>query len=129
MMLFYTTQKDVDFQKVGPKAFNPTKDNQNLLFLEKKFSLLRYFEWKSILFMGCHSCKILLIMKMKQIFVIKVPRSPLWKLLSIAIYSRILSHKKEQNNAICSNMDGTSHTEWIKSEKDKYHMMSLISGI
>ena len=27
----------------------------------------------------------------------------------------VLSHKKERNNAICSNMDGP------KSEKDKYH--------
>ena len=45
----------------------------------------------------------------------------------------LLSHKKEQNNAICSNMDGTrdSHTksEVSQKEKDKYHMISLISGI
>ena len=48
------------------------------------------------------------------------------------IYNGILlSHKKEQNNAICSNMDGPRdcHTEWSKSEKDKYHMISLICGI
>ena len=34
----------------------------------------------------------------------------------------LLSHKKEQNNAICSNMDGSRdcHTEWSKSDKDKY---------
>ena len=33
----------------------------------------------------------------------------------------LLSHKKEQNNAICSNMDGTrdSHTKWSKSEREK----------
>ena len=46
------------------------------------------------------------------------------------IYGKILlSHKKEQNNVICSNMDGTrdSHIEGSKSEKDKY--ISLISGI
>ena len=32
-----------------------------------------------------------------------------------------LSHKKGQNNAICSNMDGTRdfHTESSKSEKEK----------
>ena len=39
------------------------------------------------------------------------------------IYNGILlSHKKEQNNAICSNMDATRgyHTKWTKSEeKDK----------
>ena len=34
----------------------------------------------------------------------------------------LLSHKKEWNNAICSNMDGPGdyHTKWSKSEKDKY---------
>ena len=33
----------------------------------------------------------------------------------------LLSHKKEQNNAICSNMDGTrdSHTVWSKSERER----------
>ena len=48
------------------------------------------------------------------------------------VYSEILlSHKKEQNNAICSNMDGPRdcHTKWNKSDKDKYHMISLICGI
>ena len=38
------------------------------------------------------------------------------------------SHKKEQNNAICSNMDGTRDS-LSQKEKDKYHMISLISGI
>ena len=36
------------------------------------------------------------------------------------IYNRILlSHKKEWNNAICSNMDGPRdyHTNWSKSER------------
>ena len=49
----------------------------------------------------------------------------------VHIYNGILlSHKKEWNNAICSNMDGPRdcHTEWSKSEKDKY-MISLICGI
>ena len=48
------------------------------------------------------------------------------------IYNRILlSHNKQQNNAICSNMDELRdcHTEWNKSEKDKYHMISIICGI
>ena len=33
----------------------------------------------------------------------------------------LLSHKREQNNAICSNMDETrdSHTEWSKSESER----------
>ena len=41
------------------------------------------------------------------------------------------SHKKERNNAICSNMDGLRdyHTKWSKSDKDKYHMISLLRGI
>ena len=32
----------------------------------------------------------------------------------------LLSHKKEQNNTLCSNMDGPSycHTEWGKPEKE-----------
>ena len=32
----------------------------------------------------------------------------------------LLSHKKEQNNVICSNMDGTTdyHTKWIKSDRE-----------
>ena len=43
----------------------------------------------------------------------------------------LVSHKKEWNNAICSNMDGPRdyHTKWSKSDKDKYHMISLIYGI
>ena len=37
----------------------------------------------------------------------------------------LLSHKKEWNNAICSNMDGPREyrTKWSKSEKDKYYMI------
>ena len=33
----------------------------------------------------------------------------------------LLSHKKEQNNAICSNMDGPRdyHTKWSKSERER----------
>ena len=50
----------------------------------------------------------------------------------IYLYNGILlSHKKEWNNAICSDMDGPEycHIEWSKSEKDKYHMISLICGV
>ena len=41
----------------------------------------------------------------------------------------LLSHKKEQNNAICINMHGSRdyHTKWSQTEKDK--MISLICGI
>ena len=44
-----------------------------------------------------------------------------------------LSHKKEGNNAICSNMDGPRdcHTESSKSDKDKYdsaYMYNLKKG-
>ena len=40
----------------------------------------------------------------------------------------ILSHKKERNDVICSNMDGPRdyHIKWSKSDKDK---ISLICGI
>ena len=43
----------------------------------------------------------------------------------------LLGHKKEQNNVMCSNMDGprNCHTECSKSDKDKYNMILLICGI
>ena len=50
----------------------------------------------------------------------------------ISIYNGILlSHQKEWNNAICSNMDksGDYHPKWSKSDKDKYHMILLICGM
>ena len=36
----------------------------------------------------------------------------------------LLSHKKEWNNAICSNIDGPGdyHTKWSQTEKEKYHV-------
>ena len=47
----------------------------------------------------------------------------------VAIYYS--ATKREWNKVICSNMDGPRdcHTEWSKSEKDKYHMISLTCGI
>ena len=46
---------------------------------------------------------------------------------AVYIYNGILlSHRKEQNNAICSNMDGPRdcRTEWSKSDtEDKSHMI------
>ena len=40
----------------------------------------------------------------------------------------LLSHKKEQNNAICSNIDDLEMiilSEVSEREKDKYHVISL----
>ena len=40
----------------------------------------------------------------------------------IQIYNGVLlNHKKEQNDAICSNMDGPRdcHAEWSKSERER----------
>ena len=51
----------------------------------------------------------------------------------VHIYTGILlSHKKEQNNSICSNMDGPRdcHIECRKSDTERqYHMISFICGI
>ena len=62
----------------------------------------------------------------------KCPSTDEWikKVWDIYIYENY-SYKKEWNNAICSNMDGPRdyHTKWSKSDKDKYHMISLICGI
>ena len=54
--------------------------------------------------------------------------------MCVCVYTHngiLLSHRKEWNNAICSNMDGPRdyHAKWSKSEKEKYHMISLICGI
>ena len=51
----------------------------------------------------------------------------------VHIYNRtLLSHEKEHNNAIYSNTDGPKdcHTsELSQTQKDKYHMISLLCGI
>ena len=51
----------------------------------------------------------------------------------IHIYHAILlGHKKEQNNATCSNMDGPRdyhRSEVSQTENDKYHAILLIRGI
>ena len=43
-------------------------------------------------------------------------------------YIQLLSHKTEWNNAICGHTDGFRDylTKWNKSEKDRYHVISLI---
>ena len=51
----------------------------------------------------------------------------------VYVYSRVLlSHKKEGNSAICSNMDGPREyyaREISQTEKDKYCMTSLTCAI
>ena len=41
----------------------------------------------------------------------------------------LLSHKKEQNNTICNNMDGTrdSHAKWSKSERERQILYDITS--
>ena len=43
----------------------------------------------------------------------------------------LLSHSKEWNFPICSNMDGSGghYAKWNKSDKDKYSMIPLTYGI
>ena len=44
----------------------------------------------------------------------------------VHIYNEVLlSHKKEWNWAICTDVDGprVCHTEWSKSEREKYHIL------
>ena len=46
----------------------------------------------------------------------------------VHIYNGILlSHKKEQNNAICSDMDGPRdwYTEWSKSERERQTSLNI----
>ena len=53
----------------------------------------------------------------------------MWYINTMEYHSAI---KKEQNNAICSNMEELETlilSEVSQKEKDKYHMISLISGI
>ena len=42
-----------------------------------------------------------------------------------------VSNKKEWDDAVCGNMDGSRdcHNKWSKSGKDKYHIISPICGI
>ena len=60
----------------------------------------------------------------------KCPQTEEWikKMWYMENYSTI---KKEWNNAIYNNMDGPRdyYTKWSKSEKEKYHTISLICGI
>ena len=48
------------------------------------------------------------------------------------IYNKLLlSHKKEHIWVSCSevNQPRACHTEWIKSERDKFHILTHIYGI
>ena len=64
----------------------------------------------------------------------KQPKCPLteewikemWYIYTMEYYSAI---KKEQNNAICSNLEIVILSEVSETQKDKYHMISLICGI
>ena len=44
---------------------------------------------------------------------------------------KLLNHKKEQNNATCSNRDATTdyHTKCSTLERERHHTMPLIHGI
>ena len=49
----------------------------------------------------------------------------------VYIYNAILlSHEKEWNNTICSNMDEPRdyHIKWSKSDKDKYHIIYIVES-
>ena len=49
----------------------------------------------------------------------------------VHIYNGILhSHKKEWNNAICSNMDGPRdyHTEWSQTKTNTTYMWNIIKN-
>ena len=81
--------------------------------------------WLSIVPALADSCSVVL-------GTLRTNRLPSIKLTGYSVYNGIvLSHKKEWNNAIYSNMDGPRdhHTKWSKSNKDKYHMIPLICGI
>ena len=47
----------------------------------------------------------------------------------VNVYNGILlSHKKEWNNVICSNMDGPRdyHTKWSKSDRERQILYAII---
>ena len=49
----------------------------------------------------------------------------------VYIHNRVLlGNQNECNLAICNDVDGTEgyFAKWNKSEKDRYHMFSLICG-
>ena len=51
-----------------------------------------------------------------------------WYVHTVEYYPAV---KREWTHAICSNMDGSGddHIKWRMSDKDRYHMISLIRGI
>lgn len=68
------------------------------------------------------------IKKMWCIYTQSCLENPWWVWTGSGI---LLNHKKEWSNTIYSNMDSSReyHTRWIKSERDKHHMIPLTRGI
>ena len=66
-------------------------------------------------------CSFSRLFRLLKVFCVSIQSSKLFALI----------HKKEWNNAICSNMNGPIDN-WsyeVKKEKDRYHMVSLICRI
>ena len=78
--------------------------------IQKKFPNMKRYMYPDI-----HSTTVYNSQDMKQLY-------------TMEYYSAI---KKERNNAICSNMDGSRdhHPEWSQISKDKYYMLILICGL
>ena len=72
-----------------------------------------------------------LLSTLHSVFYLIFTTSPINWVLKLSPFLILLSHKKEWNNVTCSNMDGPrdDHTKWSRSDKDKYHMISLVCGI
>ena len=43
----------------------------------------------------------------------------MWYIYTMVHNGILLSHQKEQNNAICSDMELETHTKWSKSERER----------
>ena len=79
---------------------------------------------------GCH----FLLQKEKYSTMLIFGKYGLWKYSAVIVvffwffYVLAIYQNKEWNNAICSNVDGLGDccTWWNKSDKDKYHVISLV---
>ena len=98
------------------------------MYLEKTKTLIQKDSWATMLMLAL-------------LTVAKIWKQPKWPSTSewikkmwhfiYFLYIYTISHKKEWNIAIGSNMDGPTdyQTKWSKSEKDKYHVASFICEI